>query len=125
MDKPKNLQEFLDHFETTPPSGWGKSPSGYTTRPRLLCADGTHLSIQASSFHYSIPARDNDSNYTHVEIGYPSKVIDEILPYAEDQETPLDTVYGRVPVGLVEEVVSKRGGAVGIMYKWNQVPPKK
>lgn len=58
-----------------------------------------NLSIQASEYHYCEP-RDNCSEYTHVEIGFPSFKFGDsfIKKYAEDKENPLDTVYGYVPI---------------------------
>lgn len=58
-----------------------------------------HLSIQASEYHYCLP-RENVKEYTHVEIGFPSFKFGDsfIKKYAEDEETPLDTVYGYVPI---------------------------
>ena len=32
------------------------------------------------------------------------------MPYAEDRERPTDTVYGYVPVEIVERVIEKHGG---------------
>lgn len=58
-----------------------------------------NLSIQASEYHYCKP-RDNCSEYTHVEIGFPSFEFSKsfINKYAEDKVNPLDTVYGYVPI---------------------------
>lgn len=57
------------------------------------------VSIQASDFHYCTP-RKNCSEYTHVEIGFPSfKFSDNFInKYAEDKQNPLDTVYCYVPI---------------------------
>lgn len=77
--------------------------------PRLVCADGFNLSVQASETHYCKP-RDNDGPYTHVEIGFPSDVEPEFMPYVEDAEQPLDTVYAQVPIEVVLAVINKHGG---------------
>lgn len=57
------------------------------------------VSIQANEYAYCSP-RKNCSEYTHVEIGFPSfKFSDSFIgKYAEDKENPLDTVYAYVPV---------------------------
>jgi hypothetical protein len=51
-------------------------------RPRVTFADGTSVSIQASSFHYCSP-RTNEGPWDEVEIGFPSRELPELLPYAE------------------------------------------
>ena len=40
-------------------------------RPRIVCADGFSLSVQASNGHYCTP-RSNYGPYSRVEVGYPS-----------------------------------------------------
>ena len=73
-------------------------------RPIAVCADGFNLSIQASSMHYCIPNEDlSDGNYSKVE-----------LPFAEDDEAPLATVYGYVPVETVDPFLAKHGGIVNV-----------
>ncbi len=82
---------------------------GYRQVLPICCADGLEFSAQASAFHYSVP-RENQGPWTAVEIGFPNQVVDEFLEYADDPENPTDTVYGRVPVAVVEAVVEKHGG---------------
>lgn len=82
-------------------------------RPIAVCADGFNLSIQASSMHYCIPNEDlSDGNYSKVELSYLSEEVEEFLPFAEDDEAPLATVYGYVPVETVDAVLAKHGGIV-------------
>lgn len=84
-------------------------------RPKAVCADGFTLSIQASSMHYCIPSEDlQDGDYSKVELGYLSEEAEEFLPFAEDDEAPLATVYGYVPVEIVDEVLAKHGGIVNV-----------
>jgi len=73
------------------------------------CNDGFQMSIQASEFHYCTP-RDNTGPYCKFEIGYPSEPEDLILKYAEDPAEPTGTVYGWVPVEVIDEVIAKHGG---------------
>jgi hypothetical protein len=77
--------------------------------PHIECADGLILSVQASSTHYATP-RINHGPYTHVEVGYPSEPVEELMPYAEDGDCPTQTVYGYVPVEVVEQVIESHGG---------------
>ena len=59
-------------------------------RPRLpvVCANGLRLSIQAGRGMYSSPYEENRGPYTAVEIGYPSREIPALLPYAEEPSVP-------------------------------------
>lgn len=73
------------------------------------------LSIQASGMHYCIPNEDlSDGNYSKVELSYLSEEVEEFLPFAEDDEAPLATVYGYVPVETVDAVLAKHGGIVNV-----------
>ena len=78
--------------------------------PRIVCADGFSLSAQASKYHYCTPRETGESYYTHVEVGFPSAVEDVLLQYADDSTNPTETVYGWVPVEVVEAIVDEHGG---------------
>ncbi len=78
---------------------------------RITCADGFSLSVQASEMHYCRPRQDDVSEYDAVEVGFPSAVEPLLLPYAERPETPTHTVYGWVPVNVVNAIVNAHGGA--------------
>ena len=82
---------------------------GYGGRPRVHCADGFSVSVQASQFHYCRPRIDNADKYEAVELGYPSAADDLITDYAEDCAYT-DTVYGYVPVEIVHKLIEKHGG---------------
>ena len=79
------------------------------TRPRVLCADGFTVLVQAGWGIYSTP-HGNAEAYTHVEIGYPSRKEEALLKYAENREWPTDTVYAYVPVKLMDKVLDAHGG---------------
>jgi hypothetical protein len=83
--------------------------ASYVQCPRLTCQDGFSMSVQASPTHYSTP-RDIVDEYTAVEIGYPSQEEELILEWAEDSDNPTGTVYGWVPVEVVEQVILNHGG---------------
>lgn len=76
---------------------------------RIVCKSGLSLSVQASNRHYCHP-RENVGPYKTVEVGFPSKEIDDLMEYAEDPSRPTDTVYGYVPIQLVEKVIDDNGG---------------
>ena len=68
------------------------------------------MSVQASSSHYCSPRIDNAISYTEVEIGFPSKKISLLMPYAENKTAPTDTVYGWVPAAVLAAVIKNAGG---------------
>lgn len=88
--------------------------------PRLWMRDGTNLSIQASDMVYSSP-RKNCGPYSNVEAGYPSRELKQLMPYAEDPDNPTATVYGYVPVEIIEEIISECGG---IEWTWTYLHAK-
>ena len=98
-----------DHYETL---GSGRL---YAKRfPRIECADGFSLSVQAGWGLYSTPYEDAGP-WTAVEVGYPSARPEpwdtEWVEFAEDPNNPEGTVYARVPLSMVECLIEKHGGA--------------
>jgi hypothetical protein len=88
--------------------------------PRIECADGLTLSVQASAFHYCTPRETGAHPYQSVEVGFPSERIEALMPYAEDAEAPTETVYGYVPVEVVNQIVTEHGGARAALAKVNE-----
>lgn len=86
-----------------------------TNTKTLILGDGTTMSVQASHFHYCEPRIDTQYwNYEEFEIGFPSVQIDELLPYAEDESYPTDTVYAYVPMAVIEAIIERLGGTVNV-----------
>lgn len=79
-------------------------------RPRLYCNDGYSISVQASAFHYCKPRLDGIQDYESVELGFPSTEDELINEYAEDDSDYTKTVYGYVPIEIIEELINKHGG---------------
>jgi hypothetical protein len=83
----------------------------------LLLADGTSLSIQAGLHHYCSPKKNCSSGdynfYDSFEIGFPSRVIPELLEYAQEPDNPTETVYPYVPKDLIRGIITNTGGVVG------------
>lgn len=79
--------------------------------PRLTCADGFSMSVQASSTHYCLP-RDSFGPYSAVEVGYPSAKVDGFMPHIDGgpETNPTDTVYGYVPIEIVAQAIADHGG---------------
>lgn len=78
-------------------------------RPRLYCNDGYSISVQASELHYCEPRYNGAQDYESVELGFPSIEDELINEYAED-DPYTKTIYGYVPIEIVEELINKHGG---------------
>lgn len=83
---------------------------------RITCNDGISLSVQANEHAYCSP-RDNSGQYTQVEIGYIKDSTGNRFPapdylreYADEDDSAYSTVYGYVPVELVERFIAEHGG---------------
>ena len=85
-------------------------PTGVSNH--LVCADGFRLSVIAGGGAYSTP-RDG-APYVAVEVGFPSSRPEPWegvwRAFAEDEDDPTETVYGYVPVDLVEALIAAHGG---------------
>lgn len=78
--------------------------------PRIICEDGTTVSIQASALHYAHPRTDYGP-YKAVEVGFPSAEPPLAWEkYAEDWGDPTGTVYGYIPLELVSFYIASHGG---------------
>jgi len=84
----------------------------YQVRDRVTCHDGYSISIQGGTVgHYCSP-RQHVNEYEQVELGYPSTADDELIEYAEDGSDLTGTVYGYVPIEVIESIIAKHGGIV-------------
>ena len=81
-------------------------------RPRIVCKDGDSVSVQASGVHYCKHRVDGEDKYESVERGFPNREDPLINDYAEDDGDLTRTVYGYVPVEVVNELIEKHGGIV-------------
>lgn len=81
--------------------------------PRVECADGWNVSIQAGALAYSIP-RESGAEYKAFELGYPSEWEPLLKEYAENIEEFTTTIFPFTPTEVVEEVLRKHGGIVKI-----------
>ena len=87
-----------------------RAPGIQEKRPRLYCNDGYSVSVQASEFHYCSPRLNGLQDYERVELGFPSMEDELINEYADDGDDYTDTVYGYVPIEVVEKLIEKHGG---------------
>lgn len=110
------LEDIIERGTPVPPDG----------SIFVFCADGFVMSAIANWSAYCTPRPnypkwlggaghgvDYSGPYTHVEVGFPStrpEPWDEWEAYCEDPESPTDTVYAYVPVGMVRDLVELHGG---------------
>lgn len=85
-------------------------------RPRAVCDDGYSISIQANEYTYCMPRVHDAEEYESVELGYPSQEDELINDYADCDEDYTKTVYGYVPVEVVNELIEKHGGITRVIF---------
>lgn len=82
--------------------------------PRIVCSDGFTISVQAHSGSYC--RRDDNGTPIKVECGFPSTTpkTKELLEFAEHfgDSDYTTTVYGYVPVEVVQAELDAHGGIV-------------
>ena len=92
-------------------------------RPRIICADGFSMSVQASESHYCSPLTTYSSDdfvngipYGFVEIGFPSAHEDSLQSYIDGDTEPdgtrtmqMNSVFAYVPLVIVTDIVHAHG----------------
>ena len=79
--------------------------------PRIVCADGFSMSVQVHCGAYCSPRDGIGPDWLSAEIGFPSAAPNAaVMAYAEDDDKPTDTVYGYVPMELIDALVAEHGG---------------
>lgn len=89
-----------------------KEDDKYALRKRIYCNDGFNISVQGGNVGNYCDPREHCNYYFKVECGFPSAEEELLMPYAENKEEPTETVYGYVPIEVIEEVIKKHGGIV-------------
>ncbi len=89
--------------------------------PRIVCADGFTMSVQAHEYSYCTP-RQNEGPHTHMEGGFPSSppLDPELLesrenacnPHQGYEGDPCETVYPYVAREVFEREFALHGGIV-------------
>lgn len=102
----KRVEEYKEQAEQT--SSFSFSYGKCCAIPKIkICDTDYELSIQASENHYCSPRENLQAVYDEVEIGFPNFIFSEnfINQYAEEPESPKDTVYAYVPMEeLAQEI---------------------
>ena len=86
--------------------------AGTDRNRKVVCADGFTMSVQAHDGAYCTQRMSGAPVYTHVEVGFPSQREDLLMQFAEEPDSPTQTVYAWVPVQTVTNVLAKHGGIV-------------
>ena len=87
-------------------------PNGHTSprpAPRITLHDGETLSVQANRFAYCSPRCNGLQYYDYLEVGFPS-FTPTFLSYAEDPDTPTETIYPYVPAQIICDEINAHGG---------------
>jgi hypothetical protein len=108
--------DFNEYQRTIPFVPMGSSGMLWRMIPKIICADGFRMSVQATHTHYCSPREDECSYYSEVEVGFPSAKEETLMPYCENPNTPTDTVYGYVPVEIINAIVDAHGGRVEVTH---------
>lgn len=86
------------------------------TFKKIVCKDGFEVSVQAGEWLYCEPREEarKHTKYTQVECGFPSAHEPLLEPYKDglSGSDPTQSVYGYVPVHIVELVIMGHGGIV-------------
>lgn len=93
-----------------------------TQSPRIVCMDGTSLSVQTGKFLHCLP-RNDTGPWHEVEVGYPSRYFKELQAHDDGgMDAPdlvlqpgsdtyqFDTTYSNVPIEIVESIIEQCGG---------------
>jgi len=107
-DRMKSINDYLMSFRDADGKGIADG-SVFPLSKRITCADGFSISVQATQGAYCKP-RSNLGPWYEVECGFPSEKPELIMSYAEQPEKPTETVYGYVPIELVEQLLLLHGG---------------
>lgn len=83
----------------------------YGLAPRINCVDGFSVSVQVGRGSYCSPRNGIGPVWDSAELGFPSEPPnDSIMPYVEDESDPTGTVYGYVPMPLIDALIAEHGG---------------
>ena len=109
----KTINEYLEEKREMQRIGARGGVDGRLVRrmtPRLTCKDGFSMSVQVGDGKYCSPRKDGATHYTAAEIGFPSEAEPLIMEWVEDADDPTGTVYGYVPITVIDAVIAKHGG---------------
>jgi len=110
------LSDWLNALPVRELKGNGYCYYSKVQAPRVECKDGTTLSVQASETHYCSPRENNPGWYNTVEVGFPSiappETWEEYFDGDWENGDRTASVYGYIPVDLVEAFIVEHGGCI-------------
>ena len=80
-------------------------------RKPFTCNNGLTFGLQTTELNYCSPRTDNGP-WSEVEIGFPNREVEKLMPFAEDKNRPTETVYGWVPMNSIMEIITDNGGLI-------------
>ena len=88
-EKEEDDDEERDRDEDGWEDGWKPKNAGprKPIRGAIRCHDGFVMSVQASRDHYCTP-RDDAGPHSAVEVGWPNRLEELLLPHADRQRRP-------------------------------------
>jgi hypothetical protein len=86
----------------------------------LELGDGTFLSIVAGNEQYSSPVG-TEPPFANVEVGFPTRTVEELLPYQAEPGDPRRVVYKYVPVSVMEQIMQRYGVAQAGLFPYERV----
>lgn len=102
------MNDINEYFEEMINRGKAVWRYGSFWYPRVVCADGFNMSVQAGHGLYSAPIAKVCPPFVTVEVGFPSKWV----PSFAEHDDGTGDVFGHVPVEVVNEVIAAHGGIV-------------
>lgn len=90
--------------------------------PRIECADGFSVSVQAGRTHYCLP-RDMKGPWTHFECGMPTMPVPEWLEWRDGDDPDTENVFGYVPGDVILATIQQHGGCAALAVCTPTVSP--
>lgn len=109
---PEKIDGTKMHYNSMLGGMWSYEGGGVSKIfPPMECSDGFKMSVQGHCGAYSQPRDDFAREYRAVEVGYPSERVEDLMPYIDGQDSnPTETVYGYVPIEVIEKIIAAHGG---------------
>lgn len=80
-------------------------------RKLFTCSNGLTFSLQTTEMNYCSP-RSDIGPWSKVEIGFPNREVEKLMPFADDKNRPTETIYGWVPMNIIMEIITDNGGLI-------------
>ena len=84
-------------------------------RKRFTCNNGLSFSLQTTDSNYCTPRKTNSPSWSHVEIGFPNRRVEALMPYADGAWRdcpPADDVYAYVPMTIIQKMIDDNDGLI-------------